>query len=42
MKYKLTAEVLSVEYQREYDRCAGPKEILGRIRYAVEAQPALP
>jgi hypothetical protein len=28
MKYKATLEVLSVEYQREYDSDAGPKEIL--------------
>jgi len=28
MKYKVTVEVLSVEYQREYDSDAGPKEIL--------------
>jgi len=41
MKYKVTLEVLSVEYQREYDSDAGPKEILERIRSAVEAQPAL-
>jgi hypothetical protein len=42
MKYKVTVEILSVEYQREYDSDAGPKEILERIRHAVEAQPAIP
>jgi hypothetical protein len=42
MKYKVTVEVLSVEYQREYDSDAGPTEILQRIRHAVEAQPAVP
>ena len=42
MKYKVTVEVLSVEYQREYDSDAGPKEIMDRIRYAVEAEPAAP
>ena len=42
MKYKVTVEVLSVEYQREYDSDAGPKEILERIRHAVEAQPSAP
>ena len=42
MKYKVTVEVLSVEYQREYDSDAGPIEILDRIRDAVEAKPAGP
>lgn len=42
MKYKVTVEVLSVEYQREYDSDAGPTEILKRIRQAVEAEPGLP
>jgi hypothetical protein len=40
MKYKVTLEVLSVEYQREYDSDAGPTEILARIRDAVETTPA--
>ncbi len=40
MKYKVTVEILSVQYQREYDSDAGPKEILERIRDAVEAKPA--
>jgi hypothetical protein len=40
MKYKVTVEVLSEEYQREYDSNAGPKEILERIRNAVVAGPA--
>jgi len=39
MRYKVTVEVLSVHYQREYDSDAGPKEILERIRDAVEAKP---
>jgi len=40
MKYTVTLEVLSVQYQREYDSDAGPTEILERIRDAVEAMPA--
>ncbi|MFI5065170.1 MAG: hypothetical protein ACHP9Z_14520 [Streptosporangiales bacterium] len=39
MKYKVTVEILSVRYQDEYDSDAGPKEILARIRDAVEAKP---
>jgi hypothetical protein len=39
MKYKVTLEVLSTQYQREYDSDAGPTEILERIRDAVEATP---
>ena len=42
MNYKVTVEVLHVQYQREYDSDAGPKEILARIRDAVEAEPAAP
>jgi hypothetical protein len=42
MKYKVTVEVLSVQYQREYDSDAGPKEILKRIRHALEGQPGVP
>ena len=41
MNYKVTVEVLHVQYQREYDSDAGPKEILARIRDAVEAEPAV-
>ncbi len=40
MKYKVTVEILSMQYEREYDSDAGPKEILERIRDAVEAGPA--
>ena len=40
MKYKVTVEILDVLYRREYDSDAGPKEILERIRAAVEAEPA--
>ena len=42
MKYKVTVEVLSVQYQREYDSDAGPTEILNRIGHAVKAQPDVP
>jgi hypothetical protein len=42
MTYKITVEVLNVQYQREYDSDAGPKEILAKIRDAVEAKPAAP
>jgi len=41
MNYKVTVQVLNVQYQREYDSDAGPKEILERIRGAVEAKPAV-
>lgn len=41
MKYKVTVEVLSVQYQREYDSDAGPTEILNRIGPAIEAKPAV-
>lgn len=41
MKYKVTVEILSVRYEREYDSDAGPKEILDRIRDALEAEPAM-
>jgi hypothetical protein len=37
MKYKVTVEILNTRYEREYDSDAGPKEILERIRDAVEA-----
>jgi hypothetical protein len=40
MKYKVTLEILNMQYQREYDSDAGPTEILERIRDAVEAIPA--
>jgi hypothetical protein len=39
MKYKVTVEVLKSRYEREYDSDMGPKEILERIRDAVEAEP---
>jgi hypothetical protein len=42
MKYKVTVEILSAQYQREYNSDAGPTEILARIRDAVEAKPAVP
>jgi hypothetical protein len=42
MNYKITVEVLKVQYQREYDSDAGPNEILAKIRDAVEAKPAAP
>jgi len=42
MKYKVTVEILSARYEREYDSNAGPTEILDRIRDAVEAEPATP
>ena len=42
MNYKVTVQVLNVRYEREYDSDAGPKEILERIRDAVEAEPAVP
>jgi hypothetical protein len=42
MRYKVTIEVLNMQYQREYDSDAGPTEILERVRDAVEAEPALP
>jgi hypothetical protein len=42
MNYKITVEVLKVQYQREYDSDAGPKEILAKIHDAVEAKPATP
>jgi hypothetical protein len=38
MRYKVTIEILNMQYQREYD---GPTEILERVRDAVEAEPAL-
>jgi hypothetical protein len=41
MKYEVTVEILSARYDREYDSDAGPKEILERIRDAVEAEPAM-
>ncbi len=41
MKYKVTVEILSVQYQREYSTDAGPKEVLQRIRDAVEAKPVV-
>jgi hypothetical protein len=41
MKYTVTVEVLKMRYERKYDSDAGPKEILERIRDAVEAEPAL-
>jgi len=40
MKYKVTVEILDVQYRREYDSDAGPREILARIRDAVQAEPA--
>ena len=39
MNYKVTVEILNVQYQREYSSDAGPTEILARIRDAVETQP---
>jgi len=42
MKYKVTVEILSAQYQREYSSDAGPTEVLARIRDAVEAKPAVP
>ena len=39
MNYKVTVEILNVQYQREYSSDAGPKEVLQRIRDAVEAKP---
>jgi len=42
MKYTVTIEVLKMRYEREYNSEAGPKEILERIRDAVEAEPAMP
>lgn len=42
MKYKVTVEVLKVEYHGEYDSDAGPREVLARIREAVEAKPTVP
>lgn len=41
MKYKVIVEVLSMQYEREYDSDAGPKEILERIRDAVQAEPSM-
>jgi len=41
MKYTVTVEVREMQYRREYDSDAGPKEILDRIRDAVQAEPAL-
>jgi hypothetical protein len=41
MKYKVTVEILSVQYQREYHGDAGPKEILERVRDAVKAARAV-
>jgi hypothetical protein len=42
MKHKATVEILSAQYQREYDSDAGPTEILARIGDAVQAKPAVP
>ncbi len=39
MNYKVTVEILSVQYQREHSSDAGPSEILARIGDAVEAKP---
>jgi hypothetical protein len=42
MDYKVTVGILGVRYEREYSSDARPREILDRIRDAVQAEPAEP